>query len=190
MLCETRIAVLPSALRRRMTSCSSLRAERSMPFGRLVEHQQLGIVDQGLGQGQSLEHALAVGRDGFAGAIVQADFVQQPRNPRRQFPPREQRQAAVVVEERPGRQVAGKGRALVQVADPGQRAPHGRVAAQPQDRSRGRTADRQQRLDERRLAGAVRAEQAEHATAADLETHVAEGVDRAALQQADAGRSC
>ena len=31
-------------------------------FGRLVEHQQLGIVDQGLGQGQPLEHALAVGR--------------------------------------------------------------------------------------------------------------------------------
>ena len=56
-------------------------------FGRLVEHQQLGIVDQGLGQGQPLEHALAVGGDRFAGAIVQADFVQQPRNPRRQFPP-------------------------------------------------------------------------------------------------------
>ncbi len=57
-------------------------------LSRLVEHQQLGIVDQGLGQGQPLEHAFAVGGDGFAGAIGQADFVQQPRNSRRQFPPR------------------------------------------------------------------------------------------------------
>ena len=50
-------------------------------LGRLVEHQQLGIVDQGLGQGQPLQHALAEGGDRLARAVGQADFVQQPRDP-------------------------------------------------------------------------------------------------------------
>ncbi len=157
-------------------------------FGRLVEHQQLGIVDQGLSQGQALEHALAVGGDGLAGAIGQADLVQEQRDPRRQVPPRQQGKGAVVCKESPGRQVPRKGRALVQVAHSGQRAAMGQRTAQSQDRSRGWTADRQQHLDERRLAGAVGAQQAEDATAADFEAHVAEGVDRAAQAPGNPGR--
>ena len=54
-------------------------------LGRLVQHQQLGVVDQGLSQGQSLQHSLAVARNGLAGTIAQTDLVQQPRNPRGQF---------------------------------------------------------------------------------------------------------
>ncbi len=91
-------------------------------FGRLVQHQQLRVVDQGLSEGQPLQHALAEGGDRLARAVGQADFVQQPRDPLGQFPPAEQRKAAVVIEERAGGQVARKGRAFMHVADAGQRA--------------------------------------------------------------------
>ena len=81
------------------------------------------IVDQGLGQRQSLQHALAEAGDRLAAAVGQADsFEQFAGRAARARARGHARQAAVAFDQLPGRQIAGKGRVLVDVADLGQRA--------------------------------------------------------------------
>ena len=46
-------------------------------FRRLVEHEQFGIVDERLSQGQPLQHPFAESSDRLAAAVGQADLLEQ-----------------------------------------------------------------------------------------------------------------
>ena len=65
------MAVFPWSLTAADHVVEQLSGQQVHAFGRLVEHQQLGVVHQGLGQGQPLHHALAEAGDGLGGAVGQ-----------------------------------------------------------------------------------------------------------------------
>ena len=56
-------------------------AQRVQAAGRLVEDQQVRVVDQGLGQSHPLLHALGIGLDGALAGGFQLDELQQLVNP-------------------------------------------------------------------------------------------------------------
>ena len=178
------MAVLPCLRCRRNHVVEELSGRQVHAFGRLIQHEQIGIAQQGLGQRQSLRHALAEGGDGLGGAVGQSEFVQQARDPLGQLARRDQRQGAVVLQQCPGRQVLGKRLALVDVADAGQRAAVFGREAQAEDRSRAGAADAQQGLQQRGLAGPIRSEDGEDRAARHRQGHVAQGVDASPPQQA------
>jgi hypothetical protein len=142
---------------------------------RLVHHQQLGGVDQGAGQRQLLLHAAGEAVRETAAERRQAQAVQQLVAPR---PPVVDavdggEEGDVLVD----REIAVEREALGQVADPAAElgaSPDGVDAA-----GAHRPAVRRQQSEDDaqggRLAGAVRADQAEHLAALDAEADV---VDR------------
>ena len=47
------------------------------PFHRLVQHEQIGFGEYGLGQSEALNHSLAVVGDRFPGTVGQSDLFEQ-----------------------------------------------------------------------------------------------------------------
>ena len=148
------------------------------PFHRLVEHQQFGLAEQGLRQGEALHHPLAEAGDGLVGTVGQPHPLEQRRDTAPENFRRKRRQLAVIFQQCGGGQVARKRLVLVHVADARQRAPLRQRAPQPQHAPAGGAAQSEQDLDQRRLAGSVRAEQREYLARLDAEADPTQGMDR------------
>ena len=164
---ELRNTVAPRPRSVPMISRTSLPARRIEGRSRFVENDQFGRAEQGYAEPQPLLHPLGESLDRRVGPLRQAHqlqgFVRLPAPAR----PRQSGQFAVE-----GKDLARGHPALVaeqlgQIPDP---APRPYVAERrPQDRAAAgrRARQAQQQLHGRRLAGAVRAEEAEDLAAAD-----------------------
>ena len=75
--CETSSTVFPFAFWPGDHFPQQCPADQVEALGRLVEHQQVGVVEQRLGQAEPLDHALAEPRDRLVGAVGQADELEQ-----------------------------------------------------------------------------------------------------------------
>jgi hypothetical protein len=152
-------------------------ADRVHPVGRLVQEDQLRIVEDGLCDSGPLLHALGVGPDLVVHPAGQADLLEQFRD----LPPavvlRQTVQSAVVVHQAVGRMVLREPVVLGQVADP--LADVGGAGRLPEQVGVPLPAldDAEEDLDESGLAGAVLAEQAEHLAGLDLQRHAPQCLD-------------
>ena len=77
--CEEKKTVLPSFFKPLDDFAHFHAAERIQAAGRLVEDQQVGIVDQRLGQADALLHAFGIGFDRALAGVFQFDEFQQLR---------------------------------------------------------------------------------------------------------------
>ena len=69
--------VLPLPLQVGQVAANLRAGQRIEAVGRLVEDEQLRVVQHRLGQAQPLEHALGIGPHGILGPLGQADLFQQ-----------------------------------------------------------------------------------------------------------------
>ena len=164
--CRITTTVVPASCRRLTVSTNVACVGMSMPGGGLVEHQQLGLPDQGAGD----EHPLllpaghlvhALGR-----AVGQAD-VGQRREDTALVPAG--RSQGATVQQAGGHHLGGRrrdagggGQPLGHVPDPVPRGGRAERRAEQPDVARGTRHHAEQRTYEGRLAGAVGAEQGEH----------------------------
>ena len=150
---------------------------RIEPAGRLIEQQQPGLADQCLGDAQALAHAFGIGGHAPPRGRGNADACQQVRVARG----RTALQARVEGHQFDCRHGAVKRHVLGQEA---QRAPRlgaaapCRVLALYLDPSRAGADQPQQQLDQRRLAGAVVADQRRHLARSQRQTNVLDGDQR------------
>ena len=144
---------------------------------RLVEHEELGVVQEGRGQEHALAHALRVRGHRAVAAVPEQEEPQQlrhlPVEPRLRHPSKASDQRQVLG----GRQVRVEVRLLRHVADPPLvcRGIVRLADAVEQNRSAARLEQADHHVDGRALAGSVRAQVADHLAAADREADV---VDR------------
>ncbi len=145
--------------------------------GRLVEDQQVGVVHQGLGEPQALAHSLAEPTYRFSVAVAEPDqfeeFVDAGTDLRFAHPA----ESAVEPKRRAGGMVRIDAERFGEVADP---LPCGGRSggATEQRRVPGGGPDHaEQRLDERRFAGAVGAEQPEHLAGVGTQRNPGERLD-------------
>ena len=153
------------------------RADRVEARGRLVEQDQLGVVDQRLGQADPALHALGVLAELAVLGGAQADHVDQPVDPLGPLGRRDLEQPAVEVERLLGVQELVEVRLLGQVADPLVLGDVGRRLVEDQRVALGREEQAEQELDRGRLARAVGPEQAEDLAPVDLEVERLERLD-------------
>ena len=168
----------------------SIDADRVDRRRRLVEDQDVGILDQRVGDAEALEHAARVRVDAVVGAIGHADLLEDLVDLRLRIGPRDAVQASRVA------QVLAPGHAVVeadavrQVADAAlhlERVP-GRIEADDAGPARRRLGQAEEHQDGRRLAGAVLAEQPEDLAGVDLEVEVVDGDEVAVALGQPAGR--
>ena len=168
---------MPCSRSSRIRSLISARADRVEAGGRLVEQDQLGVVDQGLGQADPALHALGV----FAELAVlgrgQADHVDQPADPLVPLGGRDLEQPAVEVERLLGVEEPVEVRLLGQVADPLVLGDVGGRLVEDQGVALGGEEQAEQQLDGGGLARAVGPEQAEDLAPVDLKVEGLEGLD-------------
>ena len=145
--------------------------------GRLVEDEQVGVVDEGLGQADAAGHALGILADGAARARGQADHLQEHLDALAALAAGDLEEPAVVVERLVGVQEA------VEVGLLGQEADAvldldvaGRLAEDP-DAALAGVEQAEHHLDGRGLARAVGAQQAEDLALLDGQAQVADGGD-------------
>ena len=158
---------------------------------RLVEEEHLRLVDERAGDHQPLREAAGELEDHRAGAVGERELLEQLVRPRAGLRARHAEEAAVVVEVLPDGERAVERVRLRDDADlaldGGRVAPD--VEAGDERPALRRDDRRRQHPDRRRLAGPVRAEQAEELAAADLEVEPVDGnevaVDLAELFGAD-----
>ena len=170
---DDRPAGPPQRLDRLADDVGRLRVERRR---RLVEEDDRRVVEQGPGDGQLLLHALAERAGDVVAPVPQREQPQVPLDPlgaRRGVqpvqPPEEVevgRRRQLVVEARRLGQDADPGADLLGVLDDVEAVDRGAALA--------RLDERGQQPDRRRLARAVRPEQAEHLAAEHLEVHPAD----------------
>ena len=147
-------------------------AQRIEPGGRLVQEDELRIVQQRLRQPHALEHALAVAAQRAIGGVQQVDARQQP------IDAGVQRDAAQPIEPPVEPQQLGRGERVVKAEMLGKKADARADRAIAERRAQhvpraGRRRDqRQQHLDRRGLAGAVRPEKAEDLAGAHLQRQI------------------
>ena len=154
---------------------------RVEPVGRLVEHQQLRQAEHGLGDGEPLPHALAVGADA---ALDRRRRARRSPAPRRCARPRPGGRW-------PPSTAAGCPRRTGAAGSPGPstnapiRASTGAPGldglAERGDRARGRPDEPHQHAQHGGLAGAVGAEQAEHHALLDVERDALHRAEPAAV---------
>ena len=132
---------------------------------RLVEEEQPRVVDERLGQLDALLHAGRVAADLAVALLVQPDVAEDLGRPLARGVRRQPRDAAHVGHElgrrHVGRQAVVLGHVADELADLG--AVPGHVQVEHDGRPAGRRDEAEQDLDQRRLAGAVRADQADDA---------------------------
>ena len=150
-------------------------AERIEAAGGLVEDQQVGIVDQRLGQADALLHALGVGLDGALAGVFQLDQLEQLVNAAVRLGARDAEDARVEAEQFLGGEelvVVGQ---LGQVADAlaGDGLAH--VHAEQEGGAAGGVDEAQQHVHGGGLAGAVGAEKAKDFAGADAQVEVVDG---------------
>ena len=144
--------------------------------GRLVEEHDRWIVQQGASDGELLPHALAEGARHLVPALPQAEQAQVPLDALGALPGIEAVEAAEEVQIGVGRQLVVQPRRLGQDPHSGPNVIGlcGDVEAIDRRAALGRSDERGEQADSRRLAGAVGTEQPEHFTAADLEVDAAD----------------
>ena len=138
---------------------------------RLVQEQDLGLVDQRPGDGEAALHAARQRLDLVIGPLGQLHEVQQPRRALGDDGPRQAEVPAVDQEVLPDGQLHVQGVLLRHDAEPGpdRRAVGHRVHAQDRQLAPARRRDAADHPHGRGLAGAVRAEEAERLTPPELE---------------------
>ena len=154
------------------------------PFHRLVEDEQVRLREHALGQREALNHSLAEAGDRFMGTVGQPHSIEQRGHADSQDRRRNPRQFAVELEELVRGQVPGKRLVLVHVADAGERAPLRERAPQSKHAASARTAQAEEDLEQRRLAGPVGAQKREHLARFDPEADPSQGLDRSAGRSA------
>ena len=152
-------------------------ADRVQAGGGLVEHDQLGVVDQGLGQADAAGHALAVFLQLPPLGPVQPDHLDQVGHPLAADRPRHVEQPAVEIERLLGVEEAVEVRFLGQVADPLVLGHFGGVAAEDQGLAAGGEQQAEDQLDGGGLARAVGPEQPEDFAPADFQVQGLQGPD-------------
>ena len=171
--------VVPCATRASITSQSADPAARVEPGGRLVEEQHRRPGDERGGEVEPAAHAARVGLDQPVAGLGEVEALEQLGRALAR------RLAAEVVEPADHLQVLEPGQVLVDggvlAGEPDLRAQLGGVGdhVEPGDprAAAGRRQQRGQDPDRGRLAGAVRAEQAEHGAGLDLQVDPAERLD-------------
>ena len=154
--------------------------DRIEPDRRLVEEEHLRVVQEAAGDVQPLLHAARVPLRPLVLAAFQPDEVEQLLDPALLRPRRHAVElgevAKIVV---PGEPFIDAALAAEDVANPLANLARilDDVPAEHPCRARGRNQQRDQHLDRRRLAGPVRAEQAEELPRLDREAHPANGLD-------------
>ena len=146
--------------------------------GRLVEDGDLGLLHYDLGDAQPLAHAAREGRHPLVEHVGQADALHRVGDALLGLAARDGQQARGVAQVLARRQMVVEAHRIGQVADAAldlERLAH-RIEAQHVDRAAARLGEAQQHQDGRRLAGAVRPQQAEDLAAPDVEI---DGIDRA-----------
>jgi hypothetical protein len=143
-------------------------ARRVEPVDRLVQDQQLRVAEQAAGDAEPLAHAERVRLHAVVGSRGQPDALQRAGDPPRGGAVARRGVHLQVLA--PG-QVRVEARLLDDRADPGQglRAARRQVVAEQPQAARARPREAEQQPHERRLAGAVAAEEAERAAARHLQ---------------------
>ena len=139
-------------------------ADRVEAVGRLVQEDQLRVVDQGLGELDALLHAGRVAADGAVALLVQADVAQGVRGALAGGGRRQPGHARHVDDELGGRDVGRQAVVLGHVADPlaDGGALGGDVEAEHGGAALGGGGQTQQDLDQGGLAGSVGADESGH----------------------------
>jgi hypothetical protein len=154
--------------------------------GRLVEEQELGRSDEGLGEAEPLLHAFRHLLDLAIGGVAEADELEEVASFR--GPAARPGEALVKIEHLVAACPPRVAEELREVPEPRSgRDGTGRVAEYlraPRRRSNEAAGD----LDERRLAGAIRTEKADQLTLADLDVDAPQRVDAATVTLLDGGR--
>ena len=139
------------------------------PVGGLVQHQQLGVAEQGRGETEALAHAQREGLHSASGNVVEIDEPEHLGDPAR-GQSRGQREGSQMVARRSPRMQVG---CLQHGADsaPGT-LEIGEAAAEDQCLTFGRLGQAEQHAQRRRLPGAVRPEEAGHRPCVQVERQV------------------
>ena len=148
---------------------------RVHPVGRLVEEEDVGLVEERAGEPEALRHPLRVTANPVAPAAGEPHEVEQLGDPPIQVPLGDAGEAAEQAQRRLAGQVAGEAMAFGEVADAPARGRAARVAAAHAHLAARRPGQAEENLDQRGLAGAVGAEKAERLAAPDLEADAFEG---------------
>ena len=144
-------------------------AQRVQAAGRLVENQQIGIVDERLREADALLHAFGIGFDeAFAGGLQFNEF-EQPVNAPVGFRARQAENAGVKPQQFLGGEKFVVISHLRQIADALARDGLAHVNAKQLRRAAGRRHKAEQDVDGRGFARAVRPEKAEDFAGAHLE---------------------
>ena len=150
-------------------------AQRVEAARRLVEDEQIGIVDEGLGEADPLLHALRIGFDRAFARVFQFNQLQQPVNALVGFAARQAEDFRIKAEQLLGGEklvVVGQ---LRQVADALAGDGLADVNAEQAGRAAGGRDKAEQDVHRGGLAGAVGAEEAEDFAGTDFEVEAVQG---------------
>ena len=149
--------------------------------GRLVEDHEVRGAEERDPQPEALLHALREGSDEVLGAVGQADELEGRVDRCGPVRARQVGQVAVQRQHLPGAHPRLIAEQLGEVADPSPRRQVAERRAEDAAAAAARTGQAEQQLDDRRLARAVGAEQAEHLAALDGHRQAVEGAHASVL---------
>ena len=155
--------------------------------GRFVENDQIGIVEEGLGEADAAGHALGEAPDGAMAGVREARHVEQLVNARAGGFGGQPEQAGVEGQGFEGRQVGIEVGLFGEIADAALDGGGAGGCAEDVDRAGRRKKQAQDHLDGGGLTGAVGAEQAEDLSAGDIEGDGADGVHAGAVPEVAEG---
>ena len=147
----------------------------------LVEDHEVRCAEERDAQPETLLHALREGSDDVLGAVGQADELEGRVDRSGPVRARQAGQVAVQRQHLPGPHPRLIAEQLGEVADPSPRRQVAERRAEDAAAAAARAGQAEQQLDDRRLARAVRAEQAEHLAALDGHRQAVEGAHASVL---------
>ena len=163
-----------------------LAPDRVHAVGRLIEHHQLRVVHQRLGQAHPLAHAFGVAADFVCRPIAHPYDLEQFLGLAIAGVPIDACHRAEVTQQLSTGEVFGEVVVFRQVADLSEHALLTDPGAEQRSLAFGGLDDREQDLDERGLARTVGAKEPEDLAAADPQVHPTQGVDLASIHLFDA----
>ena len=178
--CVVRKTVVPRALMRRTSSQTVSRLAGSRPGGRLVEEQDLGLVDERRREVQAALHPAGVALDAAVGGVLELDEREQLLARARRACARRARTAGPAGRAARARSGAGRGPASCSATPILLARAVGVAGDVDAGDARAAGGDRQQRGEHphgRRLAGAVGPEEAEDLAGVDVEVDAAHRLD-------------